>query len=327
MKKLVVLAIICGLALGSLGVDVACAAKKQVKVLGIRIGSSGQMFATKVGEVINKNVPEVAVTVVAGSSSENPINVQKGRGEIGFTSAKYAYLAYKGEKKYDGMACPDLRFFFFFVTTLDNWIVRADSPIKKIEDLKDKKLCLGPKGYALTENALTTLKVYGLTPDTIRKNGGNVSFATDKDCARMMQDRLIDAMFVHTGKSKIIRTVLPLEETVGVRPLPYDRDKLAKIMDELGRGVIAMDIDGGVYEAEPNPVSSFGTPFIFVIDKDMPEAIVYKMTKAVWENQPQIREAVGPFYDPFKLENAVLGADIPIHPGALQYYKEKGLVE
>ena len=153
------------------------AEKKELTVLGIRLGSAGHMFATKMTDVINKNVPEASVTIMTGSSKENPLNVQKKRGHIGFTSSEFAKLAYEGEGDYKDMPCKDLRHFFFFSLNLENFLVRADSNIKKIEELYDKKLCLGPKGYALTESALTVLQVYGLTPEIIRKNGGNVSFA------------------------------------------------------------------------------------------------------------------------------------------------------
>lgn len=89
-----------------------------------------------------------------------------------------------------------------------------------------------------------------------------------------------------------------------------------------------MEIDGGVYKAEPNPVQSIGTPFVFGIHKDVPADIVYKMVKATFEHQKEIRDAMGPFYNPFKIENALVGSEgIPIHPGALKYYKEVGIIK
>lgn len=302
------------------------AEKKEFTVLGIRLGSAGHMFATKMTDVVNKNVPEVSLTVMTGSSQENPLNVQKKRGHIGFTSSQYAKLAYDGEGDYKVMPCKDIRHFFFFSINLENFLVRADSPIRKIEELYNKKLCLGPKGYALTEAALIVLQVYGLTPDIIRKNGGNVSFASDKDCAQMLQDKVVDAMFAHTGKSALISQILPVEHAVGLRPLPYDRDKLKEVVRISGKGIM-MEIDGGVYKAEPNPVQSIGVPFSFVIHKDAPEDLVYKMTKAIFNNQKEILDAVGPFFNPFRIENALLGADIPVHPGALKYYKEVGITK
>jgi TRAP transporter TAXI family solute receptor len=302
------------------------AEKKELIVLGIRLGSAGHMFATKVADAVNKNVPEVSVTVMTGSSQENPLNVQKKRGHIGFTSSEYATWAYEGERDFKGMPCKDLRHFFFFSINLENFLVRADSNIRKIEDLYNKKLNLGPKGYGLTEVGLTVLQVYGFTPDVIRKNGGNVSFASDQDAGQMIQDRVIDAMFAHTGKSALISQVLPIEQAVGLRPLPYDRDKVKEIVRVLGRGVI-MEIDGGVYKAEPNPVLSIGAPYSFVIHKDVEDELAYKMTRAIFKNQKEILDAVGPFFKPFRIENALLGADIPIHPGALKYYREVGITK
>lgn len=326
MKKLFMVSLVSVLFLGVSGVGL-CSEKQLITLLGIRIGSAGHMFATKISESITTHVPEVSATIITGSSKENPGNIQRKRGQIGFTSADYAAMAYKGIKDYEGNPCKDLRHFFFFVVTLDNWFVRADSNIKSIYDLKDKKLNAGPKGYALSEGALASLEAHGLTPEIIQASGGNVSFASDADAVRMLQDRVIDAIFAHTGKSSIITQLRPAEETIGIRPLNYELDKLNKTIEILDREAIIMEVDGGVYKAEPEPVLSFGTPFIFVISADLPEDVVYKMTKAVWENADSIRQAVGPFFNAFRLENALLGASIPIHPGAEKYYREKKLLD
>ena len=88
-----------------------------------------------------------------------------------------------------------------------------------------------------------------------------------------------------------------------------------------------MEIDGGVYKAEPRPVLSFGTPYVFVIHKDVPDDLVYKITRVSWEHEKDIRSAMGPFYDPYKIENAMRGAEIPIHPGALKYFREVGITK
>jgi len=304
-----------------------CAEKYELIILGIRLGSMGHMFATKINETINKDIPEVSATIVTGSSEENPLNVQRKRGHIGFTSAQFAGFAYAGEKSYENRPCKDIRFLYFFVMVLDNFLVRADSNIRKIEDLKDKKICVGPKGYTLTEGALRALEVYGLTPEIIRKNGGNVSFASDKDGAQMLQDKVIDAMFGHTAKSALISQILPIEHAVGLRPLPYDRDKLQLIIKKMGKGIIAAEIDGGIYKAEPRPVLSFATPMVFVIHKDVPDDIVYKITKVSFAHQKEIVSTMGPFYNPFKIENAMLGSAIPIHPGALKYFRDVGITK
>jgi TRAP-type uncharacterized transport system substrate-binding protein len=51
------------------------------------------------------------------------------------------------------------------------------------------------------------------------------------------------------------------------------------------------------------------------------------MTKAIWQNQKEILKTVGPFFSPFQIKNALVGANIPVHPGALKYYKEVGLTK
>jgi len=326
MKKSLFILVLTCLFIFSLQNTGLCEKKDFIKFLGLRIGSSGHMFATKVAEAVNQEVHEISVTVVTGSSQENPINVQKKRGQVGFTNADYAKEAFEGIGLYRDKPCQDLRDWFFFVITLDNWLVPADSKIKSIEDLKDKKIVVGPKGYGLSENALATLKVYGLNQEILREHGGNIIYASGRDACRMIQDRVVDAIFAHSGKSSIISYNLPAEETIGLRPLDYDEEKLDEIIRILGRGV-KMKIDGGVYKAEPNHINSFGVPHYFVIHKDVPEDLVYKMTKAVFKHEEEIRKTVGQFYNPFKLENALVGANIPVHPGALRYYKERKIVK
>jgi uncharacterized protein len=303
------------------------ASRELISLLGLRVGSSGHMFTSKITEVINTNVPEVQATAMTGASQENPVNVQKKRAQIGFTTADYAKKAYNGEDVYKATPCKDIRDMFFFVITLDTWLVRADSDIKRIDQLKDKKVCVGPKGYGLSEHALVTLKAHGLTPETMRKEGGNVIYAEGNDCARMIQDKLVDAIFAHSGKSSLIAYNLPAEQSVGLKPLHFDDTKLKEISKILGDDVANMEIDGGVYKAEAKPVKTFGTPHIFVVHKDVSEDLVYKMTKAIWQNQKEILKTVGPFYNPFKIENALVGATIPVHPGALKYYKEVGIAK
>ena len=63
-----------------------------------------------------------------------------------------------------------------------------------------------------------------------------------------------------------------------------------------------------------------------VVNKDVPDDIVYGITKALWENHADL-VGVKKVWNSVKLENALLGAALPVHPGAKKYYDEHNVAK
>ena len=81
----------------------------------------------------------------------------------------------------------------------------------------------------------------------------------------------------------------------------------------------------GVYEGVKEDIKTLGIVTNMVVHKDLPDDLVYNMCKVFWDNHGAFAEVKG-IWKSVKLENALAGAAIPLHPGAERCYKELGVL-
>lgn len=84
------------------------------------------------------------------------------------------------------------------------------------------------------------------------------------------------------------------------------------------------DFPPGTYPNQNQLIRTIGSPNVLVTRSDIPEDVVYNVTKVIWENLATLQEIHGATKD-MRLEIAVDGLGAPLHPGAIRYYREVGL--
>ncbi|HBX37458.1 MAG TPA: C4-dicarboxylate ABC transporter substrate-binding protein [Pseudohongiella sp.] len=78
------------------------------------------------------------------------------------------------------------------------------------------------------------------------------------------------------------------------------------------------------YPNQSEPVRSIASPNVLASRSDVPEEVVYHITKTIWENLSALQEIHAATRD-MQLQRAVRGLGAPLHPGAIRYYRERGL--
>jgi len=78
------------------------------------------------------------------------------------------------------------------------------------------------------------------------------------------------------------------------------------------------------YPNQSEPVRSIASPNVLAARSDVPEEVVYQITKTIWENLSALQEIHAATKD-MQLQRAVRGLGAPLHPGAIRYYRERGL--
>ncbi len=108
--------------------------------------------------------------------------------------------------------------------------------------------------------------------------------------------------------------------------LVLEEDVIDTVVSNLP-GSVHATLPAGTYSFLEEDYDTFAVYTSLVISEDVPDDVVYAITKHFWENVDEFR-AVGGFARVADIENATVGGDsLPIHPGALRYYREAGVAD
>jgi len=286
-------------------------------------GGSWYPLGAKMAEIFGKHVPGISTSNGPGGGVGNVLDVNKGEAELGWTYGHTAFDGYKGAAPTFKKANPNVRHLATFYPAAFQTAVLADSKIMNYADLKNKNISPGKakwSGYAAFKMVADK---YGYSVDDVKKAGGVVHHVGYSDSVALMKDGHIDAFTGLTSYPQA--SFLSLEFKPGIRLLPMDEKILGGILSS-NPGYIRVDINSGHYKSIAKPIPTLGAVTIMVVNKDVPEDVVYNITKALWDNHADL-VAVKGVWKKVTLENALWGAALPVHPGAMKYYSEKGVAK
>lgn len=190
-------------------------------------------------------------------------------------------------------------------------VVRADSPIQKIEDLKGKKVVVGAAGSGTELASKQILGAYGLTYSDIQPL--YISFA---EGATAFKDKQADVLVMVTGVPAA--SLADVVTATPVRLLPIDVNKVkAKY-----KFYVDVPVKAGTYKGMDKDVNVVAVLAILVVRDEMNSDLVYQITKTLFEKAGDIGHAKAKEFD---IKKAADGITIPFHPGAAKYLKEKGV--
>ncbi|AZU62229.1 TAXI family TRAP transporter solute-binding subunit [Neobacillus mesonae] len=249
----------------------------------------------------------------SGASAENMTTLKKGDGELAFTQTDIASYASEGKLMFKDNAVDNIKAIATLYPETIQIVTTEKSGIKSVQDLKGKKVSVGAPGSGTAANAEQILEAYGLTFSDIKKQ--DLSF---DESTQGIQDGTIDAAFVTAGTPT--GAVEGLSATEKVVIVPLDQDKIDAIIAKYPY-YIKEEIPSGTY-GMANAVPTVAVQAMLVARSDLSEQTVYDITKAIFENLDKVTHAKGKL---IKVENALNGVGIDVHPGAKKYFDEKGV--
>jgi TRAP transporter TAXI family solute receptor len=258
-----------------------------------------------------------------GGGVGNAKAVDAGRADMGWSYTHTAYNAYSGRGKFDKKH-DNLRHLMSLYPGVFQIAVPRKSDIMSIADLKDKRIVPGKIGFSGTVIAENILKAYDITFDSIKKNGGQVSYVGYSDSAALMKDGHSDCYMAVTSCPQ--STIIDLNFQPGIRMLPVEPAYQDKVL-ELEPGLMKTVIPKTAYKGMTEDIPAIGTVTCIVANKNLPDDLAYDIVKTLYANWPKLAEVKKQAIEESKPENAMLGARIPVHPGAMKYYKEMGYTQ
>jgi len=294
--------------------------KKQEMILGT--GSTGGTYYPLGGEIAalwSKNVEGVNVTSTASAASiENLAKIGSGEFDLGMTVHLPARDAVNGEGEFAGHKITNFGFIGHVYPEVLQILVREESGINTIADLKGKRIAVGPGGSATAVLSKIILEAYGV------KEGEYEAFSEGFGAAKdRVQDGTIDASFGILGVPASSIAELNAA-TKDAKILEITGPELDQIVEKSGYG--AFTIPAGTYEWINKDIHTISAYAIMVASLDkVSEEQAYNLTKTMIEKSGEVTHAQAKY---MTKENALNGSDgLPFHPGAEKYYKEIGLIK
>lgn len=291
-------------------------------------GSSGGSWYTVGSEIatqIQQNVDGMMARVAPGGGSANPTTVQNKEGMLGLVYTGVAYEAYLGTGDYTE-AHSDICHVISLYSMPFLWVaLRENKDIASVYDLADKRISPGRTGQTGLAIARASLAAHGIDMDGITANGGTVSLLGDSERLNMLRDRNLDAA---SGLLPLDHSELQsMSLNPGIKLISLDPEKIPDLQAAIP-GLEAVTIEPLAFdEYQTEPVYTVAAITSLICHKDLSEDLVYSITKAIYENAESFTKYYSEEDSVIQL-NPLAGVDpqFPIHPSALKFYKEIGVV-
>jgi TRAP transporter TAXI family solute receptor len=303
----------------------------KITSLTIASGTVGGVYiyyCSGLASIYSKYLNISANAVQTKASVDNLLYVYKSPNDtIGISLIKSVHDAWHGnldafEKKPQNW----IRVLWVTYVTPIHIVTTSDSGIKTVYDLKGKRVSTGAPGSGTEIDALAILSAAGIDPS---KDFSVWQKLGAKESADALLDGKLDAYFwsgtIPTASVSELATNLKQRgKQIAFVAIP---DDVAKKLNEMYPGLYVSDVMKKEYYDSPADVQTVSTLNVIFCHKDLPEDFVYMLVKTTFEHLDDLY-AVHPAAKQTTIQNAVIyKGDVPYHPGALKYYKEKGVLK
>lgn len=256
-----------------------------------------------------------------GGSVYNLNAIRQGELDLAVAQSDWQYHAYNGTSQFkDDGPNKKLRAVFSLHPEPFTVVASKGSGIKNFDDLAGKRVSVGNPGSGQRATAEVLMDEMGWTLDKF-------SLAAELKAAEQSQalcDGNIDAFFYTVGHpSGAIKEATTSCDSVLVNVNNKSAQKLIDDNPYYRKAVIP----GDMYRGSDDDVTTFGVAATFVSSTDVPNEVVYEVVKAVFENFDSFKRLHPAFNNLNKEEMVSDALSAPLHPGAVKYYKEAGLIQ
>ena len=295
----------------------------QQKTMAIGTGGTGGVYfplGGAIANVLSKSLPNTQATAeVTGGSVDNLKLIASGQSELGFSMADAALDALNGQDKFKSGKVPLQTLLVVYPNRMH--VVTIDGTgIDKMSDLKGKRVSTGSPGSATEVMAFRVLEAAGLDKDKdMKRERLGVS-----ESVNAIKDRKIDA-FLWVGGVPTA-AVTDLAATPGVKMKLIDHSDLADNMNaKHGKLYSPSNISKSIYPGMDKDNANTEVWNLIVTGDKMSNDDAYNIVKTLVEKKADI-VAVHKEAESFSLDNQIQErSPVPFHPGALKYFKEKGI--
>ncbi|MBE3636765.1 TAXI family TRAP transporter solute-binding subunit [Mangrovicoccus algicola] len=264
-------------------------------------------------------LPDTKLSATAETGNASVANAQLlGRGEIesAFVAADILDAAYHGKGQFEGEPVENICAIGALYPETVQLVVRADSGIETFEDLKGKSISSGSPGSGQWQLLGDLLEAHGMVREDVSEDYSSFSQSVDK-----IKDGNLDASLITAGLPT--SSVTDLANGHDIRIVPLNGPAIAKLQETQPYYANSV-IPAESYKGVDADVETLAVRAIWATHAEVPEDVVYAVTKALYENTETLGN-VHPMGKQISIDKALESVSVPVHPGAQKYYDEKGI--
>lgn len=311
-----------GLAI-ALGVGAGCSAAPVTPApatLTLLTGGTGGSFyplGAALADIYTQRIPGIrAVAQSTVASVFNVQAVQQGKADVAFTQGDVAYFAYRRGTESDSRPHTKLRGIAVLWVNTVQLVVPRSSEIRAVDDLRGRRVGVGSPASGTQIVTRLVIEGHGINYAQVRSEPLSFSEAVGR-----MENKTLDAAFVVA--SYPVSAVSEMNTAFGVRLIPVAPAIVDRIRTDYPF-VKPMLIPSGTYAGQDRDLDTLGVDNILVCRDDLPEDLVYRLTKVLYESLGELegKDAAARLIDPEQGPTT----PIPLHPGAARFYREREIL-
>lgn len=297
----------------ALGVSMAAHAQ-QVRLMTGPQGGSWYPLGGAIANIGDK--AGLKVQVLPGAGIANVRAVDGGKADLGFANSISTVDGVAGRAPFTEKAanvCNVATLYPQYFQVVAN----ADSGIKSLADLKGKGLAVQPKGNTAEFISQQALQVYGMKYEDMSR----VSYVSYTDAVSLMKDNNAQAFTL--GTTVPASSIMDLASARDITIVSIPEDKF-QAMRKLNPGYTKLIIPAGSYPKQTADVQTIGYATHMIARCDLDENVVYKVLKGMVDNKADLA-AITKSMSGITPKMMAEDIGVPMHKGAVRFYKEAGV--
>lgn len=305
-----------GFAAGAANLRLASAQERRYLMATGTVGGTFYPLGAAIARTVSQHVPRIDLSIQStGASAENCRLLGTQKVEFALSGSVVATDAFNGKEPFS-KPYPNIRAVGFIYPDVSQWLVMANSNINTLQDLRGKKIGVGPVGSGAQGASKLMLEFAGLS----EKDYTPVLLPFGQSADRMRDGQLDAANFFLSSPNA---TVIDLTTMHNVRILPVSGELRSRIQSK-HPDYVSITIPAGTYKGMDKAIDTVGWASCLFTRQDIPAEDVYEVTKAIYTHAEEIAK-IHPAGQNIKIADLKKGINVPFHDGAIKFLKEKGL--
>jgi len=269
-------------------------------------------------EVLNEQRGDSGWQVTAEATKgtqENLRRLSRGELDVALANAAITYFAVRGE---GGWEAPQaVQVVMTLAPNVALFVAPEDSPLAALQDLRGRRVVIGPAGAGFEYFVGPILEAHGLAFEDF-----DVLHATQAGAVDLLADGSAAAAFL--GGAVPTASITQVATSQGAKFLPFEESAMAALVERYPFFDRAT-IPAGTYRNQSADFHGLNVGSMHLVTStDADEELVYRVTRTIWENRERVVEKhpAGRAINP---RVVVRNTGVGFHPGAVRYYREIGI--